>query len=302
MNTNSNAPAEKSPEIPRAAGPGSQLRQARLDLKLAPEDVAHILHLSARQIVALESDDYENLPGPTYIRGYLRGYAQLLGLSAEPALEAYNRLIASKKPVDLGRLSPKPEIRSDHQLIKFATVGVVAIVLGLSAVWWREQERPAVPVPTHELSSQSKITDEPASGDELSAPVAATDESQSPVVAGVKPPFAVAPAPTANAPVASNPIVPVAPQTEASGPRARLVIRTQLDSWVDVRDAQGNRLLYETVSAGRTVALEGVTPFSVFLGNVDGVSVEFNGQPYDTSRHKRGEIARFTLGEAARTP
>ena len=76
-------------------------------------------------------------------------------------------------------------------------------------------------------------------------------------------------------------------------------MQAQSESWADVRDGHGNRLLYETISAGRTVAIEGVTPISVFLGNVNGVHVQFNGQPYDVSRHKRGEVARFTLGEAA---
>jgi len=64
-----------------------------------------------------------------------------------------------------------------------------------------------------------------------------------------------------------------------------------------VRDGKQNKLLYETVAAGRTVVLEGAAPLSVFLGNVEGVGVEFNGKPYDTAPHRRGPIARFTLGE-----
>src|SRR5438132_539472 len=122
MNMHTDTQAERPIENTRPAGPGAQLRQARLDLKLAPEDVAHILHLSSRQIVALENDDYDKLPGPTYVRGYLRGYSQLLGLAAEPVVEIYNRVVASRKPVDLGKLTPQAELRSDHQLIKFVTV------------------------------------------------------------------------------------------------------------------------------------------------------------------------------------
>src|SRR5688572_7947065 len=120
MNTHTTVPPETPPTATRPSGPGSQLRQARLDLKLTPENVAHILHLSPRQIVALENEDYDKLPGPTYVRGYLRGYSQLLGLSAEPILELYGRSVAVTKPIDLSKLAPKPEIRSDHQLIKFA--------------------------------------------------------------------------------------------------------------------------------------------------------------------------------------
>jgi cytoskeleton protein RodZ len=67
------------------------------------------------------------------------------------------------------------------------------------------------------------------------------------------------------------------------------------ESWADIRDAGQNKLLYETVAAGRVVMLEGAPPLTVFLGNADGVRLEFNGRPYDVSRHKRGQIARFTL-------
>jgi cytoskeleton protein RodZ len=94
-----------------------------------------------------------------------------------------------------------------------------------------------------------------------------------------------------------------APAAEADGPaleaqpRGRLVLRTLEDCWADVRDAAGNRLLYETIQAGRMVSVEGAAPLSVFLGNVDGVRVEFNGMPYDAARHRRGQVARFTLGE-----
>src|SRR6266516_1116435 len=164
MNTETDIRVETPNTAARASGPGGQLRQARLDLKLAPEDVAHILHLSARQIVALEGDDYDHLPGPTYVRGYLRGYAQLLGLPSEPVVDAYNRLVASRKPVDLGKLTPKAEIRSDHQLIKFATVAIVPIIRGLSAVWWHEQERPAATVQL--LGRQPTDVDEPTSDEE----------------------------------------------------------------------------------------------------------------------------------------
>jgi cytoskeleton protein RodZ len=303
MTTETTVPPDAEPAMEaRAIGPGGQLRQARLDLKLAPDDVANILRLSSRQIVALEADDYANLPGPTYVRGYLRGYAQLLGVSPEPVVEAYNRLVAARKPVDLAKLAPKREIRSDHQLIKFATAGVAAIVLGLSAVWWQEQEpATAPPVPlTSSAPVDADVSEASESGVSETTPaeIPPTAVVTGPVVATKAEPIIPAPAPRAAPPAPA----PVVPPTVVTGPRGRLVMQTTLDSWVDVRDANGNRLLYEVVPTGRTVAIEGVTPLAVFLGNADGVRVEFNGEVFDTVRHRRGDIARFTLGEPVRTP
>ena len=79
--------------------------------------------------------------------------------------------------------------------------------------------------------------------------------------------------------------------------RSRMVLRAVQESWVDVRDARDNKLLYENVPAGRSIAIEGIAQFSVFLGNAEAVRVEFNGQNFDISRYKRGQIARFTLGD-----
>ncbi|MDH5512670.1 MAG: helix-turn-helix domain-containing protein, partial [Gammaproteobacteria bacterium] len=130
-----NASAPKS-------GPGRLLRQARLDLRLAPEDVAQILHLSSKQIMALEADDYQHLPGPTYIRGYLRSYAQLLGLVPEKVVDTYNSLMISAKPVSLPLSAPPPQITSSDHLVKAASVGVAVVVLGLVYLWWQSEEDP----------------------------------------------------------------------------------------------------------------------------------------------------------------
>jgi cytoskeleton protein RodZ len=75
------------------------------------------------------------------------------------------------------------------------------------------------------------------------------------------------------------------------------VLTADQDSWADIRDARQMKLLYETVPAGRTVTLEGVAPLSVFLGNAAGVRLDYNGRAVDVARHKRGMMARFTLGE-----
>jgi cytoskeleton protein RodZ len=80
------------------------------------------------------------------------------------------------------------------------------------------------------------------------------------------------------------------------------VLRTEQESWAEVRDSHDSRLLYESVPAGRTLKIEGEAPLSVFLGNADGVKVEYNGRPYDISRHKRGLVARCTLGASPQAP
>jgi cytoskeleton protein RodZ len=86
----------------------------------------------------------------------------------------------------------------------------------------------------------------------------------------------------------------------ATGPsRAQLSLYIEQESWVEVRDGQQNRLVYESLPPGRTLMLEGMVPLYVFLGNAHGVRVEFDGKPFDLAPHKRGQVARFALGQGA---
>lgn len=294
------------------ATPGERLQQARLAQRLSVEDIAKTLRLSPKQIVALEANDYERLPGPTYVRGYLRAYAQLVGLPAGEIVEGYNRLAAPAASQSEPPVSAPPELTSSDRNMQIATVAVVVAVLGLAAAWWFGQAKdrsvattspapgaspaPAAPgaaeatlaphQPGSEVPTPSGVQTPPASASsEAARPAAAA-----PGVAAVKPP---------QPPVETKVVQAPTPAPSAMPPKARLVLQTTAESWADVRDAH-NRLLYETLPAGRTVTLEGTPPFNVFLGNVDGVRVEYNGRPYDAGPSRRGPTARFTLGAEGR--
>ena len=78
--------------------------------------------------------------------------------------------------------------------------------------------------------------------------------------------------------------------------RLRIVLQVKEASWADIRDARNNKLLYETVTAGRVITVEGIAPFSIFLGNPDGVDIVLNGKLYNIDQHKQGLVARFKLG------
>ena len=291
-----------------ARGPGETLAQARADLHLTHEEVAATLHLATRQIQSLEQDDYTNLPGSTYVRGYLKSYALLLGLAPGPILEAHARLAVVPTAPSLSMIAPQKEITSRHHQVRFVTYVVAFMVLGLAAAWWQSRDtRPpnpllavrdtdpvvlapdAVPV-TGEQPQAAVPADEPP----LAAAHGIPTTPQAPVV--LAPPLVVAPALLAPAPIVTAPL--------PAGPRASLVFRAEQDSWADIRDARQVRLLYETVPAGRTVTLEGVAPVSIFLGNAAGVRLNYNGQAVDIERHRRGMMARFTLGagEAVAAP
>lgn len=283
---------------PQTAGPGQQLRQARLDAQLSVEDVARALQLSARHIAAIERDDYEQLPAATYVRGYLRAYAQLVGIAPERVLDSFNQLPVASRRQGLVPPAPAAQVTSNDGLIKLGTLAVVGVMLGLAIVWWQGQEPASAPVapvvPPVALAPEAEPTPTAPEPVPTPPPRAPSEPLPAPRVAAPDKP-AERPAPATPAPAREAPVVEIDPDA----PRARLVLYVTDDSWADVRDARAQRLIYETVAAGRVVTLDGVPPFQVFLGNAEGVRVELNGRGYDVLRHKRGQVARFTLGEGA---
>ena len=319
---------------PQGTGPGSRLCQARVALGLSREEVAQRLHLSLRQVLALESDDYANLPGSTYVRGYLRAYANLVALKSDTILAVYSALADGNKIHNLSRLAPKEEITSQHHHVKFATYAVVAILLGLALTWWQGREHGPEPSPTEPATEQftgaadggsvpqtGTSTEPVLPGDApekvVTAPVpvppsqllapALVDEPPAPKPIPPPPPAAMAAArdggSTGEVGVVSSARLPAGPDSNSGAPsnvpevHANLTLYADAESWMDVRDAHGNKLLYETVPAGRRIVLDGVVPLRVFFGNAAGVRAEFNGKSYDVNRHQRGLVARFTLGE-----
>ena len=75
-----------------------------------------------------------------------------------------------------------------------------------------------------------------------------------------------------------------------------LTLRFAGESWVEVRDARGERLVYRLAAAGEERSVSGEAPFRIVLGNAPGVEAELNGEPVDIARHTSGRTARFTVG------
>ena len=331
-------------------GPGRTLAKARQDLGLSHQEIADRLHLAPRQIVALESDDYDNLPAATYVRGYLRSYAEILGLVPAPILEAFAHMPNSAKPSSFTNIAPKEEITSRHRHVQLATYFVVAVIVALAATWWqgrvphsptgKVKTAPST-VPATSSTLATALTGNlvaplpqsaPANGTQIdnaglhseqapalaaqSVPAGATQKNTvakpAPATAHVAHPGPAISSPAVSSSKAAPTVTHATASTVAksapaqnllgpalpSGPRARIVLQTVQGSWVDIRDAYDNKLIYENVPAGRVITLDGNEPLSVFVGNAAGVNLQFNGKPFDITPYKRGLVARFTLGAA----
>jgi len=116
---------------------GGSLREARLKRNLTPADVQRAIRIRDRYLQALEEERWELLPGDAYVKGFLRTYADYLGLDGNLYVEEYNSRFAHP---DEPQLVPERFARSSS---RFGGVGfmrplvvvavIVAIVAGLAA-------------------------------------------------------------------------------------------------------------------------------------------------------------------------
>ena len=73
---------------------GGSLREARLKRNLTPADVQKAIRIRDRYLQALEEERWELLPGDAYVKGFLRTYADYLGLDGQLYVEEYNSRFA----------------------------------------------------------------------------------------------------------------------------------------------------------------------------------------------------------------
>ena len=167
------------PEDP--TGPGAQLREARHRANLSLEEVATQLRLDRRTVRALEENEFQHLPAPTFIRGYIRSYARLLGLPPGPILEAYDYQ-GFTPPAIMADITQRPQARFSDFPVRLATLVVAGGLVAMVVMWWHSRES------TPEMPSEvALVRDKPE--EIASAPtVDVADETSSPEEAVLKPP------------------------------------------------------------------------------------------------------------------
>jgi hypothetical protein len=84
---------------------GNTLREARLRRKLDFRQVEAATKIRGRYLRALEEEDFEALPAETYVRGFLRSYAEFLGLDGQLYVDEYNSRFVTG--VDFGAVRPR---------------------------------------------------------------------------------------------------------------------------------------------------------------------------------------------------
>jgi cytoskeleton protein RodZ len=87
---------------------GEVLKRTRTRLKLDIGTVERQTKIRTKYLRALENEEWDTLPGPTYVKGFLRTYASYLGLDADALVDEYRRTIERSPAVEQPYLFSEP--------------------------------------------------------------------------------------------------------------------------------------------------------------------------------------------------
>jgi cytoskeleton protein RodZ len=259
---------------PVEGGPGRMLAQLRGERNLSIADVAQRLKYGARQIEALEAEEFDKLPGATFVRGMVRGYAKLLDTDPQPVLDALDqRYIPEEIDLDL-RDKGIPFARGSKRGTRAYLALSVLVLIAVAGVLyeWRAGALPWV-----RIASNTPTPPQKQSGTRAAAQPAAQPAET-----------------TAPAPVPSAATEAAAPPQPSPG-EGRIRLEFDSESWVEIKEQGGRTLMSQLNSPGTRAVIVGRPPLSLVIGNAAAVRLTYNDKPVDLKPHIQIEVARMTL-------
>jgi len=275
-----NETAEPSAPSVRA-GPGRMLAQLRAERKLSIADVAQRLKYGVRQLEALEAEEFDKLPGATFVRGMVRGYAKLLDTDPQPMLEELEqRYVPGEIDLDL-RDKGIPFARTGKRGTRTylaLSVLVLVVVAGVLYEWG------AGAFPWARFESNTP----PPQAQTQAPPVTPPAAPPAPTEVAAAPPMSVGETPAAQV---------QQPSGGGGGVVGEARIRLEFDreSWVEIRDRDGKALMSQLNPAGSRRVVLGRPPLSLVIGNGAAVRLTYNDKPVDLKPYIEIEVARLTL-------
>ncbi len=276
---------------------GETLRRERLRQKVELAQIAEELKISSRTLQAIESDEYDKLPGGVFAKSFVRQYAGVLGLDAEEVAAQFEQAAHLPELTNLAELRrPRPVTGLDRMgdrtfsfsrprnvLPSLVAVLVVMLICSVVYGWWERSRQLAATrreTPPPVVSAKQPRPQRPA-------PATTVANGPGPASAFV----ANAPRPAQIPPGVPQPLVPDSEPAGTGAVHVELVVAEPV--WVSVQrdgtpiyqgELQPNEI--RTVAANSEITLK--------LGNAGGVTILLNGKPIPSPGPK-GQVRTVQL-------
>ncbi|PCK00253.1 MAG: hypothetical protein COA45_00255 [Zetaproteobacteria bacterium] len=235
---------------------GEALRRTRIYYEQTLEDVEGILRIRACQIDAIEKGDMKELPGRVYAIGFVRSYAEYLGLDGAKVVQLFK---AQYMDGQVKSLLSFPVLASETKTPALWLVTISLFVfsmfyLGVHALNGRTSQSlfvvQAVPEEIKNHVAQDILVQPPPSVEEIIGPLAVV-----------------------------NPEVVVENMSDEKADNPGIILNIMKSSWVEIKNGKGEILVSNILEKGDQYFVPDSPGLSMSLGNAANVEIIVNGRP-----------------------
>ena len=253
---------------------GEVLRLARINQGLSLEELQRKTDIQLDMLEALESDDFDKLPSPFYVRSFLRKYSWAVELDESIVLDAYDSgSMITYEEVDVDEIELSGRRRSNRKkrsllpLFYFVLFSLSILVFVTYYVWNYIQTQPTETTSANYnvVTTTNTTTSETTTSNQTTSP-SSSSEASTVTVSG------------------QGDVISVEYKTSKDTAELQLSV-TDATSWISVSDTDlaGGTTLEPNNKTAKTTISKG-SPVTITLGVVKGVKIKIDNQEIDTAK------------------
>jgi cytoskeleton protein RodZ len=145
---------------------GNSLREARLRQTLDFPEIEQATKIRGKYLRALEDEQFDVLPAQTYVKGFLRSYAEYLGLDGQLYVDEYNsRFVVGEEesPARPRRVAPAPSrgVQVQSRVVLLTLLGIASVTALVIVAWTRGEPQKKEPVGLGNSATQKPVVSNP---------------------------------------------------------------------------------------------------------------------------------------------
>jgi len=142
--------------IPENMQPGAFLAKEREKRGISIEQIATKLNLRVQVLSFLESDQYEELPEPVFVQGYIRAYCKYLGLPADAIIAAYLTIKPEEQRAEKFLWQNQQHPNKNEKWLYWMTIIFIGVTV-ISVSTWMYENKSTVMAETNRIKATSNI-------------------------------------------------------------------------------------------------------------------------------------------------
>jgi cytoskeletal protein RodZ len=145
---------------------GNSLREARMRRQIDYPQAEAAIKIRGKYLRALEEEQFDLLPAETYVKGFLRTYAEFLGLDGQLYVDEYNSRFVTGEDYEARRAQPrrstaKPQRRSrrtETSIVLIALAAIAILTVIVISAWTSGNKKPPRAAHLRNVVHRPKVT------------------------------------------------------------------------------------------------------------------------------------------------